>query len=50
MTEPQLDAQGEARDALSSVVADFGPRVLSDPRMLGSRMSCLLYTSDAADE
>jgi len=42
MTEPQLDAQGEARDALSSVVADFGPRVLSDPRMLGSRMSDLL--------
>jgi len=42
MTEPQMDAQGEARDALSSVVADFGPRVLSDPRMLGSRMSDLL--------
>ncbi len=42
MTEQQLDAQGEARDALSSVVADFGPRVLSDPRMLGSRMSDLL--------
>jgi hypothetical protein len=42
MTEQPLDAQGEARDALSSVVADFGPRVLSDPRMLGSRMSDLL--------
>jgi hypothetical protein len=42
MTEQQLDAQGEARDALSSIVADFGPRVLSDPRMLGSRMSDLL--------
>jgi hypothetical protein len=45
MTEQQLDAQGEARDALSSVVADFGPRVLSDPRMLGSRMSDLLPDS-----
>jgi hypothetical protein len=42
MTEQQLDAQGEAREALSSIVADFGPRVLSDPRMLGSRMSDLL--------
>ncbi len=42
MTEQPLDAQGEARDALSSVVADFGPRVLSDPRMLSSRMSDLL--------
>ena len=42
MTEQQLDAQGEARDALNSAVADFGPRVLSDPRMLGSRMSDLL--------
>jgi hypothetical protein len=45
VTEQQLDAQGEARDALSSVVADFGPRVLSDPRMLGSRMSDLLPDS-----
>jgi hypothetical protein len=42
MTESQLDSSGEARDALSSVVADFGPRVLSDPRMLSSRMSDLL--------
>jgi hypothetical protein len=42
MTEQQLDSQGEARDALSSIVADFGPRVLSDPRMLSSRMSDLL--------
>jgi hypothetical protein len=42
MTEQPLDAQGEARDALNAVVADFGPRVLSDPRMLGSRMSDLL--------
>jgi hypothetical protein len=42
MTEPQLDAQGEAREALNSTVADFGQRVLSDPRMLGSRMSDLL--------
>jgi Fibronectin type III domain len=42
MTEPQLDAQGEAREALSSAVADFGQRVLSDPRMIRSRMSDLL--------
>jgi Fibronectin type III domain len=42
MTEPQLDTQGEAREALNSAVADFGPRILSDPRMLRSRMSDVL--------
>ena len=42
MTEPQLDAQGKAHEALSSAVADFGKRVLSDPQMLRSRMSDLL--------
>jgi len=42
MTEPQLDTQGEAHEALSSAVADFGQRVLSDPRMIRSRMSDLL--------
>ena len=42
MTEQQLDNQGEAHEALNSVVADFGQRVLSDPRMLESRMSDLI--------
>jgi chitodextrinase len=42
MTEPQLDAHGEAHEALSSAVADFGQRVLSNPQMLRSRMSDLL--------
>ena len=41
MTE-RLDAQGEAREALSSVAADYGPRVLSDPRMLGNLVTDLL--------
>jgi hypothetical protein len=40
--EPQLDTQGEAREALNSAVADFGQRVLSDARMIRSRMSDLL--------
>ncbi len=39
MTEPQLDAQGEAREALNSAVADFGPPILSNARMIRSRMS-----------
>lgn len=42
MTEPQLDAQGKAREALNTAVADFGQRVLGDPRMLRSRMTDLL--------
>jgi Fibronectin type III domain len=42
MTEPQLDPQGEAREALNSTVADFGQRILSDSRMIRSRMSDLL--------
>ena len=42
MTEQQLDTQGVAHRALSSVVTVFGPRVLSDPHMLGSRLSDLL--------
>jgi hypothetical protein len=41
MTE-QLDSQGEARDALSSVVNDYSKRVLSDPRMLGNLVTDLL--------
>ena len=42
MTEPQLDARGEAHQALSSVVAAYGPPVLSNPRMLGSLVTDLL--------
>jgi hypothetical protein len=41
MTE-QLDNQGEARDALSSLVNDYSKRVLSDPRMLGNIVTDLL--------
>jgi len=41
MTE-QLDTQGEARDALSSLVSDYSKRVLSDPRMLGNLVTDLL--------
>jgi hypothetical protein len=42
MTEPPLDAQGDAREALNSAVADFGQLILSDARMIRSRMSDLL--------
>jgi hypothetical protein len=38
----QLDAQGEAHEALSSAVASYGPRVLSDPRILGNLVADLL--------
>ncbi len=38
----QLDAQGEAHEALSSAVASFGPRVLSNPRILGNVVTDLL--------
>ncbi len=41
MTE-QLDTQGEAREALSSMVTDYSKRVLSDPRMLGNLVTDLL--------
>ena len=41
MTE-QLDTQGEAREALSSMVTDYSKRVLSDPRMLRSLVTDLL--------
>ena len=41
MTE-QLDSQGEAREALSSMVTDYSKRVLSDPRMLGNLVTDLL--------
>ena len=42
MTEQQLDAQGEAHEALGSVVNDYGQRVLSDPRMIGNLVTDLL--------
>ena len=32
----QLDAQGEAHEALGTAVASYGPRVLSDPQTLGN--------------
>jgi hypothetical protein len=38
----QLDTQGEARDALSSMVTDYSKRILNDPRMLGNLVTDLL--------
>jgi len=38
----QLDAQGEAHDALGTAVASYGQRVLSDPRTLGNLVTDLL--------
>jgi hypothetical protein len=38
----QLDAQGEAREALSTAVTSYGRRVLDDPRMLGNLVADLL--------
>ncbi len=40
--ERQLDSQGEAHEALSTVVADYGQRVLSDPRMIANLVTDLL--------
>ncbi len=42
MSGQQFDGPGEARDALNTAVADYGPRVLSDPRMLGNVVTDLL--------
>ena len=42
MNEQQLDAQGEAHQALSTVITDYGQRVLSDPRMIGNIVTDLL--------
>ncbi len=42
MTEQQLDAQGEAHDALSTAVDSYGQRVLSDPHILGNLVTDLL--------
>src|SRR5215831_8083681 len=38
----QLDAQGEAHEALGTAVASYGQRVLSDPRVLGNLVTDLL--------
>jgi hypothetical protein len=38
----QLDAQGEAHEALGTAVASYGPRVLSDPHTLGNLVADLL--------
>ncbi len=38
----QLDAQGEAREALSTAVASYGQRVLGDPHTLGNLVADLL--------
>ena len=40
--EQQLDPQGEAHQALSTLAADYGQRVLSDPRMIGNLVTDLL--------
>ncbi len=36
MSQQQLDAQGEAREALGAAVSVYGPRVLNDPHILGN--------------
>ena len=38
----QLDAQGEAHDALGTAVSSYGQRVLSDPLILGNLVTDLL--------
>ena len=38
----QLDAQGEAREALGTAVTSYGQRVLSDPHTLGNLVADLL--------
>ena len=38
----QLDAQGEAREALGTAVASYGQRVLNDPHTLGNLVADLL--------
>src|SRR5512142_677596 len=38
----QLDAQGEAHEALGTAVASYGPRVLGDPHTLGNLVADLL--------
>ena len=40
----QLDARGEAHEALGTAVASYGQRVLSDPHTLGNLVADLLPT------
>ena len=40
--QPPLDEHGEAREALNSAVASFGPRILQSPQMLGNVVTDLL--------
>jgi hypothetical protein len=42
MSQPQLDAQREAHEALGTAVASYGQRVLSDPHILGNLVTDLL--------
>jgi hypothetical protein len=44
MNQPQqpLDEQGEAHEALNSAVANYGPRILENPQMLGNVVTDLL--------
>ncbi len=42
MSGQQFDGQGEARDALNTAVTDYGPRVLSDSRILANVVTDLL--------
>ena len=40
--QPPLDEQGEAHEALNSAVANYGPRILENPQMLGNVVTDLL--------
>jgi hypothetical protein len=42
MSHQQLDAQGEAHDALGTAVSSYGQRVLSDPHILSNLVTDLL--------
>jgi hypothetical protein len=42
MSQPPLDAQGEAHEALGTAVASYGQRVLSDPHIIGNLVTDLL--------
>jgi len=40
--QPPLDEQGEAREALTSAVTNYGPRILQNPQILGNVVTDLL--------
>ena len=42
MSGNTFDQEGEAREALSTAVSSYGPRVLGDPRVLGNLVTDLL--------